>query len=111
MDKFYELLQEYVAEENKDGNKYVKLAEMAPTEKARKILLDISQEEKIHKKFLTELLQDGGYSAGVKSHKNDISKQSVHGTESNADDKIDYPDYIENVGLDEDEIKVEDEEE
>lgn len=102
---FYSLLKGYVEDEAKDKDKYVKLAEKAPTEKARKILLDISREENIHRKFLQEILNDCPKSC---YQEDDLSSESGNDSELDADNEIDYPDNIENSGVDEDVLKVTD---
>ena len=43
---FYEELQKRVDAEASDKDEYLELAKIAPTEKAKKILTDISAEEK-----------------------------------------------------------------
>lgn len=53
---FYDEIRQHIAEENNDNQKYRQLAEVAPTEKAKKILMDISNEEKRHKEYLQEIL-------------------------------------------------------
>ena len=55
---FYDEIMQSIAEENQDNGKYARLAEKAPTEKARKILTDISHEEERHKEFLQEILNE-----------------------------------------------------
>lgn len=57
-DEFYDKIKEYVDDESADHDKYFKLAEMAPTIKAKKILMDIGREEKLHHEFLKEILND-----------------------------------------------------
>lgn len=55
---FYNDIAQSIAEESQDNNKYTQLAMSAPTEKARKILLDIAQEEQRHKEYLNEILSE-----------------------------------------------------
>ena len=57
-ERFKMKLQDSINEEQSDCDKYLQLAQEAPTEKERKILLDIAKEEMTHKKFLIELLSD-----------------------------------------------------
>lgn len=56
--EFYKTIAQDINDEAKDNNKYIELARVAPTEKARKILLDIAAEEALHHKYLTEILND-----------------------------------------------------
>lgn len=56
--EFYEKIKAAIHDEAEDNEKYAKMAEMAPTEKAKKILTDISHEEQRHKEFLQEILSD-----------------------------------------------------
>ncbi len=56
---FYEQIRASIAEETGDRDKYAKLAEIAPTDKTKKILLDMSREEWRHREFLQEILSDG----------------------------------------------------
>lgn len=58
MSEFYTKLQEAVSEEQEDHDKYLKLAAEANTEKEKKILLDIANEESIHKQFLIQILKE-----------------------------------------------------
>ena len=58
MDEFYNEIKSYIQDEAHDHDKYFKLAEKAPTIKARKILMDIGREEKLHHEFLKEILAD-----------------------------------------------------
>ena len=58
MNEFYEAIKAAVEEENHDKDKYLKLAAMAPTDKARRILTDISAEETRHREFLQGILDD-----------------------------------------------------
>lgn len=53
---FYDEIMQSIAEENQDNGKYARLAKIAPTEKAKKILTDISHEEERHREFLREIL-------------------------------------------------------
>lgn len=56
--EFYKTIAQDINDEAKDNNKYIELAKSAPTDKARKILLDITAEEALHHKYLTEILND-----------------------------------------------------
>ena len=56
--EFYEAIKAAISDETGDNGKYAKLAEIAPTEKAKKILTDISHEEERHKEYLQEILSD-----------------------------------------------------
>lgn len=56
--EFYKTIAQDINDEAKDNNKYIELAKSAPTDKARKILLDIAAEEALHHKYLTEILND-----------------------------------------------------
>ena len=58
MNEFFTKLQSSVQEEQEDHDKYVKLANEAPTEKIKKILTDIAHEEEIHKQFIIEILKE-----------------------------------------------------
>lgn len=58
MEDFYSTIEGYVKDEAHDHEKYFDLAKKAPTEKARKILMDIGREEKRHHDFLEEILSD-----------------------------------------------------
>ncbi len=100
--EFYERIKNHIDNEAEDKDKYAELAKIAPTEKARKILLDISKEEKRHREYLQEILND----CPVKSEP--ILSESGSSSEHNASHQIDYPDSIENVGVDEDVIKATD---
>ena len=82
MNDFYKEIEKYITDEASDHNKYFKLAEQAPTEKARKILMDIGREEKRHHDFLQEILEDGERSGAV-----DISK-SEDSTELSSNRKV-----------------------
>ena len=55
---FYNEINAAVNDEAADNNKYIKLAEIAPTEKAKKILMDIAREEARHREYLQEILAD-----------------------------------------------------
>lgn len=58
MEDFYSTIESYVKDEAHDHEKYFDLAKKAPTDKARKILMDIGREEKRHHDFLEEILSD-----------------------------------------------------
>lgn len=53
---FYDQIMQSIAEENRDNGKYAQLAAIAPTEKAKRILLDMAHEEERHKEYLQEIL-------------------------------------------------------
>lgn len=53
---FYDQIRQSIAEESSDNGKYKKLAEIAPTEKMKKILTDIAHEEERHREYLKEIL-------------------------------------------------------
>ena len=94
---FYELIEQDIKDESKDNNKYLELAKMAPTEKARKILTDIASEEHVHMMFLKEILKD----------RENVSKENKSNSESTdvyEDNENSYPSYIENAGVDPDEL-------
>ena len=55
---FYSTIEKDIQDEAGDSTKYTNLANIAPTDKARRILLDIAEEERGHKKFLEEILAD-----------------------------------------------------
>ena len=55
---FYDAIEKDIMDEAHDNSKYLERAKMAPTEKARKILLDIATEELQHHKHLKEILKD-----------------------------------------------------
>ena len=82
--EFCNHIREYITDEQEDNGKYAKLAEIAPTEKARKILSDISKEEEKHKEFLKEILNDCE-STKSSEEKEQLHKSNVLGSESNAD--------------------------
>ena len=97
MNDFYSEIERYINDEANDHNKYFELAKKAPTEKARKILMDIGREEKKHHDFLKEIL----------SEREDIQKSAPTQKSSPVTDvpaarKFDYPTHIENAGLDPD---------
>lgn len=98
---FYEELQKRVEAEASDKDEYLELAKIAPTEKAKKILTDISAEEKMHRKYLQELLDER-----PKSYCKTENKPGSDSENSGLDasDKIDYPSHIENAGIDPDEL-------
>lgn len=100
MDEFYSTIEGYVKDEAHDHEKYFDLAKKAPTNKARKILMDIGREEKRHHDFLEEILSDRDKMPEVIT-----SSKSESSTKLPTDRKIDYPDYIENAGVDPDVIK------
>lgn len=80
---FYDEIRQHIAEENNDNQKYRQLAEVAPTEKAKKILMDISNEEKRHKEYLQDIL------GNLKSSESQIiPAQAVHGTGRYANSEI-----------------------
>lgn len=58
MSQFIQQIESAIQEEQADHDKYLILADMAPNEKAKKIILDIANEESIHKKFLMEILEE-----------------------------------------------------
>lgn len=100
MDDFYSTIEGYVKDEAHDHEKYFDLAKKAPTEKARKILMDIGREEKRHHDFLEEILSDRDKMPEVM-----MSSKSEQDTKLSADRKIDYPTHIENAGVDPDLMK------
>jgi rubrerythrin len=95
---FYEELQKRVDAEASDKDEYLELAKIAPTEKAKKILTDISAEEKMHRRYLQELLDERPNS--------DCKSENKSGSNSRLDagNKINYPSHIENAGIDHDEL-------
>lgn len=95
---FYEELQKRVEAEASDKDEYLELAKIAPTEKAKKILTDISVEEKMHRRYLQELLDERPSS--------DCKSENKPGSNSRLDagNKINYPSHIENAGIDPDEL-------
>lgn len=97
MSMFYDLIEQDIKDESRDNNKYLELAKIAPTEKARKILTDIAHEESMHHKYLQEILNDRVSTSEVKNN-NDSHTQLHEGYE------LDYPTHIENVGVDPDEL-------
>lgn len=56
---FYNEIAQSIAEECKDNGKYMKLSEIALTDKAKRILRDIAREEERHKEFLQEIMEQG----------------------------------------------------
>lgn len=105
MSDFYSLIEQDIRDESKDNNKYLELAKIAPTEKARKILTDIAAEEKQHHKYLKEILSERvSMPEEDKKGKHDSHKQL------SKDYEIDYPTHIENVGVDPDELEPLDDE-
>ena len=100
MDDFYSTIESYVKDEAHDHEKYFDLAKKAPTVKARKILMDIGREEKMHHDFLEEILSDRDTTSEVIT-----SSKSEPDTKLPTDRKIDYPAHIENAGVDPDVIK------
>ena len=77
MDEFISAIKEAVEEESNDKEKYTKLAAIAPCDKARRILTDISAEEHRHHDYLTEILHD------AERHKNtaEIEQEQAPDTE------------------------------
>ena len=100
MDDFYSTIEGYVKDEAHDHEKYFDLAKKAPTDKARKILIDIGREEKRHHDFLEEILSDRDKMPEVTT-----SSKSEPSTRLPTDRKINYPTHIENAGVDPDLIK------
>lgn len=90
---FYGELRKRVNAEEHDKDEYLELAKIAPTEKARKILKDISQEEKMHRRYLKELLEDEPVQNG--------NQETEHRKDSGlyANNEINYPSHIENAGV------------
>lgn len=99
MSVFYDMIEKDIRDESKDHNKYLELAKIAPTEKARKILTDIAYEESMHHKYLQEILNDRVSTSEVNN--NHDSHTQLH-----EGDELDYPTHIENVGVDPDELSV-----
>lgn len=100
MEDFYSTIESYVKDEAHDHEKYFDLAKKVPTDKARKILMDIGREEKRHHDFLEEILGDRDKTSEVTT-----SSKSEQSTKLPTDRKIDYPTHIENAGVDPDLIK------
>ena len=77
MDEFITAIKAAVEEESSDKNKYTKLAAIAPSDKARRILTDISAEEQRHHDSLMEILHDAEH------HKNtaEIEQEQAPDTE------------------------------
>lgn len=100
MDEFYSTIEGYVKDEAHDHEKYFDLAKKAPTNKARKILMDIGREEKRHHDFLEEILSDRDKMPEIIT-----SSKSEQSAKLPTDRKIDYPTHIENAGVDPDVIK------
>lgn len=100
MSNFYDMIAQDIQDEAKDNNKYLELAKIAPTEKARKILTDIAAEEKLHHKYLSEILSERACYPEVESQKDNSTSHKP----LSKDYEIDYPTDIENVGLDPDEL-------
>jgi len=50
-------LTEFIEEELKDSDKYLKIAEIAP-DKYKPIFRDIAKEEKKHRELLKEIMED-----------------------------------------------------
>ena len=97
---FYEEIKKHVADEASDDNTYLKLAEIAPTEKARKILTDIAHDESMHHKYLKEILSD--------CDNTDLGSDSTASKKTpglDASKPVNYPSYIENVGVNPDLVK------
>lgn len=103
-EEFYRLIKQDIEEEANDNEKYLKLAKMAPTEKARKILTDIAAEEKIHHRFLEEILKDAGMASNSAEESEEQKKLSASNKRLDANNEIDYPTHIENAGVDPDEL-------
>ena len=93
---FYEQIRASISEETGDHDKYVKLAEIAPSDKARRILLDISREEHRHKEFLQEILADGKRDHSTPQH---IPVQSASSAESHASNKVVAATAVPTVGI------------
>lgn len=83
--EFYEAIKAAISDEAGDNGKYAKLAEIAPTEKAKRILTDMSHEEERHKEYLQEILAD---SKSAKDCENGTESQDESSTEHDAGDKI-----------------------
>lgn len=83
--EFYEKIKAAIHDETEDNEKYAKMAEIAPTEKAKKILTDISHEEKRHKEYLQEILADIKSAEGCEA---DTESQDENGKEHNVGDKV-----------------------
>ena len=71
MDEFITAIKAAVEEESSDKNKYTKLAAIAPCDKARRILTDISAEEQRHHDYLLEILHD------VEHHRDDAEGEQA----------------------------------
>ena len=102
MNDFYKAIEDDIAEEANDNIKYLELAKIAPTEKARKILTDIAHEETTHHNYLKEILADR-----VSSNKGEKNNYDSR-TQQYEDNELDYPSDIENVGVDPDVLEVSD---
>lgn len=85
---FYDQIMQSIAEESKDNGKYAQLAEIAPTEKAKRILLDMAKEEERHKEYLQEILSEN------KSHdqKAYVPAANEQGNRPDANSEINVPD-------------------
>ena len=83
--EFYEKIKAAIHDEAEDNEKYAKMAEIAPTEKAKKILTDISQEEERHKEFLQEILADSKSAEGCEG---DTESQDENSKEHDAGNKV-----------------------
>lgn len=106
MNDFYKKIKEYYEDESKDNNKYLELAAIAPTVKAKKILTDIAREEAIHHKFLKEILDDANMDEEDLSNKSDNKvSEDKESTKYTTNRKIDYQTHIENAGVDPDLVK------
>ena len=113
MSDFYKQIKKHFEEEAHDNTAYLKLAEMAPTVKAKKILTDIAHEEAIHHKFLKEIMDDMPCEEDSEEDDEDSDEHKSNSeiSENKADTKytanrqIDYPPHIENAGVDPDLIK------
>lgn len=56
--EFYDAIEKDVLNEADDSAKYLDLARIAPTDKARRILTDMAAEERRHNEYLKEILAD-----------------------------------------------------
>ena len=83
--EFYEAIKAAISDEAGDNGKYAKLAEIAPTEKAKRILTDMSHEEERHKEYLQEILSDHKSDEHCEA---DTESQDESRAEHDAGDKI-----------------------
>ena len=91
---FYDKIRQHIADEASDNRKYMQLAESAPTEKAKKILMDIAHEEKRHKEYLQEIL------GNLKSSEpQSVPAQAVNSGGRYASSEINYLNPPENTGM------------